>query len=457
MIKNTTQLIENTDDETLQRLRHDACIILVSALKAVDPKEALLNALSLDGDLLSFKEGSIDLSKTSKIVVVGGGKAGGLMTRALESLLGSRISGGVVNVIKGTENAVKANRVKLWGASHPIPCIEGERGVDQMLDLTNGLQKNDLVITLISGGGSALMPYPASGISLSDLQETTNLLLRAGANINELNAVRKHLSGFKGGQFARHVAPAQLLTLILSDVLGDPLDTIASGPTAPDDSTFVEARAVIEKYGLLDKITENVLNRLNAGLNGLVPETPKRGDPLFNGVHNVLIANNSKAAHSACETAENLGYNSMILSTYIEGEAKQVGKVFAGIAKEEYFTGLPLPKPAAIIVGSETTVTVTGEGKGGRNQEVALGAVQEISGLKSVLATLGSDGIDGPTDAAGAIIDGASFERAKEHGLDPNSFLKENDAYRFFEDLNDLIFTGPTGTNVNDISIILVR
>ena len=457
MIKNTAQLIENADDEILQRLRHDACIILVSALKAVDPKAALLNALSLDGDILSFEGGSIDLSQTSKIIVVGGGKAGGLMTRALESLLGNRISGGIVNVIKGTEKVVKANRVTLWGASHPIPCIEGEKGVDQMLDLTNGLQKNDLVITLISGGGSALMPYPASGISLSDLQETTNLLLRAGANINELNAVRKHLSGFKGGQFARHVAPAQLLTLILSDVLGDALDTIASGPTAPDDSTFFEARAVIEKYGLLDKITENVLTRINSGLNGIVPETPKRGDPLFKGVYNVLIANNSKAAQSANETAENLGYNSMILSTYIEGEAKQVGKVVAGVAKEEYFNSLPLPKPAAIIIGSETTVTVTGDGKGGRNQEVALGAVQDICGLKAVIATLGTDGIDGPTNAAGAIVDGSSYTRAKEDGLDPNSFLNENDAYRFFESLNDLIFTGPTGTNVNDISIILVR
>lgn len=457
MIMNTAQLIENTVDESTQRLRHDACIILVSALRAVDPKEALLNALSLEDDILSFEGGSIDLSRTSKIIVVGGGKAGGLMTRALESLLGSRITGGIVNVIKGTENAVKANHVTLWGASHPIPCNEGEKGVDQMLDLTNELQKNDLVITLISGGGSALMPYPASGISLSDLQETTNLLLRSGANINELNAVRKHLSGFKGGQFARHVAPAQLLTLILSDVLGDPLDTIASGPTAPDESTFIEARDVIEKYGLFEKIPLNVLNRLNSGLNGIVPETPKRGDPLFNDVYNVLIANNSKAAKSACETAENLGYNSMILSTFIEGEAKQVGKVLAGIAKEEHFNGLPLPKPAAIIVGSETTVTVNGDGKGGRNQEVALGAVEEIHKLNAVMATLGTDGIDGPTDAAGAIVDGYTLNRAKEKGLDSNFYLKRNDSYRFFESLNDLIFTGPTGTNVNDISIILVR
>lgn len=457
MIKNTSELIENTDDETLQRLRHDACIILVSALKAVDPIDAMNNALTLDGDLLAFEGGSVDLSKISRIFVVGGGKAGGLMTRAIESILRGRINGGIVNVIKGTENSVKANRVELWGASHPLPCSEGEKGVDRMLDMTNGLTKADLVITLISGGGSALMPYPASGITLVDLQETTNLLLRSGANINELNAVRKHLSGFKGGQFARHVAPAQLLTLILSDVIGDPLDTIASGPTAPDDSTFIEARAVIEKYGLLEKIPENVLERINAGLNGLVPETPKRGDPLFNDVYNVLIANNSIAAQSANKTAENLGYNSMILSTYIEGVARQVGEVLSGIAKEEYYRDLPLPKPAAIIIGGETTVTVTGKGKGGRNQEVALGAVQKMEGLKAVMATLGTDGIDGPTDAAGAVVDGLTYRRAKVAGLDPNSFLMNNDAYLFFENMNDLIFTGPTGTNVNDLSVILVR
>jgi glycerate 2-kinase len=457
MIKNTAQLIENTEDATLQRLRHDACLILVSALKAVDPTEAVQNALSLEDDVLSFEGGSIDLSKVSRIFVVGGGKAGGLMTRAIESVLGQRIDGGIVNVMKGTEKAVQVNRVELWGASHPIPCSEGEKGVDRMLDMTNGLSKNDLVITLISGGGSALMPYPASSISLPALQETTNLLLRSGSNINELNTVRKHLSGFKGGQFARHVAPAMMLTLILSDVIGDPLDTIASGPTAPDDSTFIEVRNILEKYNLIEKIPENVLERINSGLNGLVPETPKKGDPIFDGVYNLVIANNFKAAKAAKDMANDLGYNSMILSTYIEGEARQVGKVFAGVAREEHFSGLPLPKPAAIIIGGETTVTVTGNGKGGRNQEVALGSVHKMKGLKAVLATLGTDGIDGPTNASGAMVDGNSSARAEAQGLDPDSFLKENDAYNFFIGLNDLIFTGPTGTNVNDLSVILVR
>ncbi len=457
MIKNTAQLIENTDDEDIQRLRHDACIILAAALKAVDPKEAILNALSLDGDILRFDGGEVDLSKVTKIFVVGGGKAGGLMTRAIESILGNRISDGIINVLKGTERVVKSNHVELWGASHPIPCKEGEKGVDKMLDMTNGLSRSDLVITLMSGGGSALMPYPGSGISLKDLQETTNLLLRAGADINEVNAVRKHLSGFKGGQFARHVAPAKMINLLLSDVIGDPLDTIASGPTAPDESTFIEARKVLVKYGLLDEVTENVLSRINAGMNGLIPETPKADDPIFDNVWNLVIANNFKAASAAKETADAMGYNPMILSTYIEGEAREVGKMYAGLAREQYFNGLPLPKPAAIILGGETTVTVRGEGKGGRNQEVALGSIRKMKGLKAVIATLGTDGIDGPTDAAGAMVDGYTLERAETLNLNHDEYLEANNAYPFFDALNDLIYTGPTGTNVNDLAVILVR
>ncbi len=450
-------LIGNSSDEVLQRLRHDACVILDGALKAVDPKEAVLNSLSIDGAVLSYEGGSIDLSKTKRIIVVGGGKAGGLMAKAVEGLLGGRITSGMVNVLKGTEGSVKTGRIALKGASHPIPGNEGVRGVDGMLDLTNGLTRHDLVITLISGGGSALMPYPASGITLEDMQEVTNSLLKAGATINELNAVRKHISGFKGGQFARHVYPARMISLILSDVIGDPIDTIASGPTSPDESTFMEARAVVVKYGLLDTVPENVLSRLNGGINGMYPETPKRGDPIFQNVSNLVIANNFRAARAASDVAEGLGYNSMILSTYVEGEASDVGVMFAGIAREEQSRGLPLPKPAAIIIGGETTVTVNGDGKGGRNQEVALGAVHKIRGLRGVIATLGTDGIDGPTEAAGAIVDGESLERAALLGLKPEEFLDNNDAFSFFESMNDLIMTGPTGTNVNDLSIILVR
>jgi len=456
LIKNKDNLIENSADEVYQRLRHDACLILESALRAVDPVEAVMNALSLEGGILSYEGGSVDLSKVAKIVIVGGGKAGGLMAKAVGALLGKRITSGHINVLKGTEHS-KLRHVTFRGASHPIPDREGVNGVDRMLDLTNGLTKRDLVITLISGGGSALMPYPAPGVSLDDMQELTGLLLRAGATINELNSVRKHLSGFKGGQFARHVFPARMINLLLSDVIGDLIDTIASGPTSPDESSFMDARDVVVKYGLIDEIPVGVLSRLNDGLNGICPETPKPGDPIFENVSNLVIANNYLAARAASEVAEGLGYNSMILSTHIEGEARQVGGMFAGIAREEHSRGLPLPKPAAIIIGGETTVTVKGEGKGGRNQEVALGAIRKMSGLRGIIATLGTDGIDGPTDAAGAMVDGESLTRASGMGLIPDKYLEGNDSYNFFKSMGDLIHTGPTGTNVNDLTVILVR
>lgn len=456
MIKNKDSLIGNSEDEVLQRLRHDACVILEGALRAVDPIEVVLNALSLEGDVLSYEGGSVDLSKTKKIIVVGGGKAGGMMAKAVEGLLGKQITSGHINVLKGTEGS-KLGRITLRGASHPIPDHEGVKGVDRMLDLTNGLTKRDLVITLISGGGSALMPYPAPGISIEDMRKLTSFLLMAGATINELNSVRKHISGFKGGQFARHVYPAMMINLLLSDVIGDPIDTIASGPTSPDESTFMDARDVVTKYGLIDDIPESVLSRLNDGMNGMCPETPKLGDPIFENVSNLVIANNYMAARAASKVAEGLGYNSMILSTHIEGEARQVGCMFAGVAREEQSRGLPLPRPAAIIIGGETTVTVNGEGKGGRNQEVALGAIRKMSGLRGIIATLGTDGIDGPTDAAGAMVDGESLTRALGMGLNPDKFLEGNDSYSFFESMNDLIMTGPTETNVNDLSVILVR
>lgn len=301
------------------------------------------------------------------------------------------------------------------------------------------------------------MPYPAPGISLNDIQELTGLLLRAGATINELNSVRKHLSGFKGGQFARHVFPARMINLLLSDVIGDPIDTIASGPTSPDESSFMDARDVVVKYGLIDDVPAGVLSRLNDGVNGMCPETPKPGDPIFEKVSNLVIANNYLAARAASEVAQGLGYSSMILSTHIEGEASQVGVMFAGIAREEHSRGLPLPKPAAIIIGGETTVTVKGGGTGGRNQEVALGAIRKMSGLRGIIATLGTDGIDGPTDAAGAMVDGESLTRALRLGLNPDEYLEGNDSYNFFKPMGDLIQTGPTGTNVNDLTVILVR
>ncbi len=272
-----------------------------------------------------------------------------------------------------------------------------------------------------------------------------------------MNAVRKHLSGFKGGQLARHCSPARVLSLILSDVIGDPLDTIASGPTAPDSSSFGDAKCVLEKYDLWNCASENIKARISGGVNGNVSDTPKKDDPVFSRVSNILIANNSIAACAANAKAVELGYDSLVLSTFIEGEARLVGEILSGIAKEIINRDRPLSKPAALIIGGETTVNVKSDGVGGRNQELALGASLKIDGLCCLVAALGTDGIDGPTESAGAIVDGYTVRRSCELGLDAAKYLSENDSFHYFKELGDCIITGPTGTNVNDLSLILVR
>ncbi len=457
MIKNRVQLVENGVEDVFRVLRSDACDILEAALLSVDPEQATYKALKLNENTLTFEGGSLDLSEVDRVFVIGGGKAGGLMAKAVEVLLGDRIMSGLVNVLEGTENADALDHVALNGASHPVPSQRGVDGVKKMLGMTSDLNRRDLVVVLISGGGSALMPLPVEGISLEDLQQITGKLLRAGATINELNAMRKHLSDFKGGQLARHCYPARVISLILSDVIGDPLDTIASGPTAPDGSTYSDALNVLQKYELWGNSPEGIKRRIREGVEGLLPDTPKKDDPVFRQVTNILIANNLIAANAARQRAEKLGYNTMILSTYIEGEATQVGAILAGVAKEMVYKNRPLKRPAAVIVGGETTVTVKGNGVGGRNQELALRASIEIDGLPCIVAALGTDGIDGPTVAAGAIVDGATLNRAKKVCLKPYEFLEKNDSYIFFKLLGDAIITGPTGTNVNDLSFILVR
>ena len=457
MIKNKVQLIKNGSSEIYKRLRADVCDILEDALKAVDPELSVLNALKLRDDTLYFEGGKIDLTKIGGIYVVGGGKAGGLMARAVEVLLGDRITSGYINVLKGTENEVFLKHIRLNGAQHPTPSQDGVAGVEKMLQLTEKLEENDLVIALISGGGSSLMPLPSEGISLSDLQSITGSLLKAGATINELNAVRKHLSAFKGGQLARHCYPATVLSLILSDVIDDPIDTIASGPTAPDSSTFKDALDILRKYELFETASSSIRIRFNEGVTGVIPETPKEDDPIFQRVTNLVIANNSIAAKAAEKRSIELGYNSMIFSTNIEGEARVVGSTLSDLAKDVLFNDSPIKKPASLVIGGETTVKVRGKGKGGRNQELALGASLKIASLSCVVAALGTDGIDGPTSAAGAIVDGDTLSKSEILGIDAVSYLVENDSYAFFDKLGDYVITGPTGTNVNDLIIILLR
>jgi glycerate 2-kinase len=454
-IKNKGQLIAQGETEVLKRARAFALESLEHALEAVDPKKLLRAKLQLKGSCLQVDGLSFDRSRFKHIYVVGGGKASGGMAQALEEALGNCITSGIVNVPYGSPK--HTNRVELHEASHPIPDQAGVEGTRRMVALAEQAEKDDLVICLLSGGGSSLMPLLREGISLKDKQTLNNALLKSGANINEVNAVRKHLSAFKGGQLAKKAYPATVLNLILSDVIGDPLDVIASGPTVSDGSTFADARRVLEKYGLWLKAPGSVRKLLEDGVAGLVDETPKADDAIFQKVHNVVIGNNHTATTAALECLNLQGLNATLLSSPLEGEARRVGSVFALVAREAKASGCLCGKPVGIVAGGETTVTVKGPGLGGRNQEFALSAALQLAGVEGcVLASLSTDGVDGPTDAAGAIVDKYTVKRARTIGLKPESFLTKNDSYHFFDKLDDLIFTGQTGTNVNDISVIVL-
>jgi glycerate-2-kinase len=396
-----------------------------------------------------------DLKKFKNVYVVGGGKASGSMAEALEQVLGGLIKEGWVNIPYGSKH--KTDIIKLHEASHPIPDDSGVEGTRRMVKIAEQAEKDDLIICLISGGGSSLMPLPRDEITIADKREITDALLKCGATINEINTVRKHISDFKGGWLAKKAYPATILNLILSDVVGDPLDFIASGPTVPDSTTFSDAIKVLKKYGLWEKAPASIRKVLSEGEKGKIPETPKANDEAFKKVFNVVIGNNRLASQTAQKYLKSEGLNTLLLTSTLEGEARHVGTMLASIAHEVSASGNPIPKPAAIIAGGETTVTITGKGKGGRNQEIALAAALKMNGMEgAVLASLSTDGIDGPTDAAGAIVDGKTLTRAAKKGLIPEEFLAENDSYNFFSKLEDLIFTGPTGTNVNDISIVIV-
>jgi glycerate-2-kinase len=456
VFRNRDELLENASSDILRRLRLDALDILEAAVNAVDPGEAVRRSLSVRGTHLTIRGAEWDLGLFEGIHVIGGGKACGAMAEAVEEILGDRISSGTVNVLKGTEPKYDLNRIILNGASHPIPDAEGVAGVQRMMETLDGVGASDLVIVLISGGGSSLLAYPAKGVALEDIQDVTQKLLLSGATISELNAVRKHLSAVKGGQLAQRSQRATVIGLILSDVVGDPLDTIASGPTAPDETTFGDARVILERFDLWEGAPRIVRERLDEGAKGKIPETPKQGDPIFQRVRNFVIGSNLVAARAAVERAGELGYTAELMSTEIEGEAKEVGRSFAEAAQALTRHSSSVRIPAVLVAGGETTVSVTGGGVGGRNMEVALASSEGIEGMASVVAALATDGIDGPTVAAGAIVDGSTLVRARALGLDPSEYLSENDSYAFFQSLGDAFITGPTGTNVNDLTIILV-
>jgi glycerate 2-kinase len=443
--------------DTERKRREQVWDIMSAALAAVDPAQAIRQNVSLEGDSLRIGQRSYDLSGYERIFVAGGGKAGSPMVAAIEEILGQRVTTGLVNVKHGylPPEGADVQRVEIVQAGHPTPDEAGRRGAERMVEMLSSLTEKDLVICLISGGGSALMTLPQPTISLADVQALTGALLRCGATINEINAVRKHISRIKGGQLARLIHPAQVVSLILSDVVGNPLDVIASGPTVPDTTAFTQAYGVLQKYDLLDKVPTSIVEHLAAGVAGKIAETPKEGEAVFATVYNLIVGSNEIAAQAALNRAQELGFNTQLLSTYVEGEAREVAKVLAAIAKEMAQSGQPIPRPACLVVGGETTVTITGEGKGGRNQEMALAAALAIEGWEDVMVvTLATDGTDGPTDAAGGVATGETVAWARELGLDPEEYLANNDSYHFLEALGELIVTGPTNTNVNDLAFV---
>lgn len=437
------------------KLRRQAADIMSAALRAVDPAEAVRRFVHRRGNIVRIGLDACDLRTVRRVFVVGGGKAAAPMASALEQVIGDRITAGLVTVKYG--HTAPLQRVRLVEAGHPLPDAAGQQGAEAILDLVRDAGKEDLVMCLISGGGSALLPAPAAGVTLDDKIKATDLLLRSGATIQETNTVRKHLSRIKGGWLAHAAAPAAVVVLILSDVVGNALDAIASGPAVPDPTTFGDALAIVERYRLEQRMPRAVMEHLRRGAAGAVPETPKPGHSAFRRVQTVIVGSNELAATAASAKARALGFRTLILTTFLEGEAREAARVFASVARSVQSSKVPLVPPACLIAGGETTVTVRGQGKGGRCQEFALAAALAMAGWRDALvAAFGTDGTDGPTDAAGAIAEGATVARARALGLDAWRALEANDSYSFFSALGDLIATGPTNTNVNDLYLALV-
>ena len=427
--------------------------LITAGLKAADPYQALLIKVSRAGHVLRVGRREYDLTQIDRVIAVGAGKASARMAQALEHVLGKRLEGGLV-VVK-TGHTLPTKRITILEAGHPIPNQAGVRATQRLLTLIHSLTPRDLLFVLLSGGASSLLPAPVPGLTLADKQRTTRLLLHCGATINEINIVRKHLSLSKGGGLTT-ATRARIVTLILSDVIGDDLGSIGSGPTVADPSTFTDAIRVLRRYRIWKTVPAPVRHHLQQGEQGLVPETLKPQRHQSRSIHHQIIGNNRLMTQAVDRAARKAGLRTRRFSTALVGETRVVAKQFARLAKNTVLERGKRHHPTCIIAGGETTVTVTGRGQGGRAQEFATSAALEIADLPNTwIMAFGTDGTDGPTDVAGAIVSGETARLADRLGIDLQSALKQNDTYPTLKRLDCHIHTGPTGTNVNDLYVIL--
>mgnify|MGYP000948772793 FL=1 len=442
---------------------NDMRAIFSRALERVDPYEMIKNSIAVEDDTLVISHNGQTLRENLNayrdIVAIGIGKASSKMGAAVEDILKERLSGGIVVTKYGHAERLKG--IQVIEAGHPIPDENSVAGAEALYRIASRADENTLIINLISGGGSSLLSLPAEGVTLGDKQETTRVLLESGADIREINCVRKHISRVKGGRFAHAAFPARMINIILSDVVGDRLDSIASGIAVPDDTTYAQAVGIVDKYRIRSVLPASVVSVLESGKAGKNPDTPKQGDHVFDRVLNILLGNNLAACRAARDHGTYLGYRSFLLTSMLTGEAREAARFFAAVARDIRRCTSDFAKPALVVSGGETTVTVKGAGKGGRNQEMALSflndfqeAQDDMEGIHFLSA--GTDGTDGPTDAAGALVGPGLLHRVRSSGLNTGAYLEKNDSYHFFQKAGGLFVTGPTNTNVCDIQLLIV-
>ncbi len=456
IIGSRAQLIRNGGTARNKAARRLALDAFDGALRAIDPYECLLKKARVTDGRISCGGTSVSLSGVRRVLVLAVGKAAPpMMKAALKLLKGYRVNG-ILVAPKGKGLVAFDGRIEVFQSSHPVPDINGLKASQSVKHAISTMGRDELLLCLISGGASAMLPAPAAGISLQDKKRVTGLLVKSRATIHEINTVRRHISSLKGGELVRLSRASKVLSLIISDVPGNNLPDIGSGLTVGDPTTFKDAVEILRKHGLWRKIPKSITSRLKAGMRGQAPQTPKPSDPIFRKVKNVIIADNATACQALKRTLEAKGIHTNILTTAAETEARNMGRLMASIASANKLHKESAGKAGAIIIGGETTVDVKGKGLGGRNQETVLSAIKGIEGLEgTVIASLGTDGIDGNSKAAGALADGLSGRRANRKGMDPQNFLRKNDSYRFFRKLNDNLVTGPTGTNVGDVYLLV--